>query len=271
MLAPVSDRPPAGVPGVTLALLNLIGRDFKEAAQLALEYGYQPIRTPPAGGPQDRRPFYGLYDARLCLDFEGRVEEVLVPRPLTPEESQAAGDNFRLLQLLIRKLVYAQRKEPTWEDIVVQLMTDLYVTSFLSYCPTKAKITTFVYHRMYHNLRRMVRPAVRRMYVERYAARPVSLTIYRELESIPQAEPPPALIPDPARAAALVRDLSPGISDRNLDVIVRRLGLCGPPETLAVIAAAHGVTRERVRQIVARFEGDARRVPNRVASLQASL
>lgn len=40
-----------------------------------------------------------------------------------------------------------------------------------------------------------------------------------------------------------------GVNDRDRDILVRRMGLRRPPETLEAIAKDYGVTRERIRQI----------------------
>ncbi|WP_177169245.1 sigma-70 family RNA polymerase sigma factor [Thermoleophilum album] len=50
-------------------------------------------------------------------------------------------------------------------------------------------------------------------------------------------------------AGRLLRSLKERLDEREVDVLVRRAGVFGRPQTLAEIGAAYGVTRERVRQI----------------------
>lgn len=268
MLPPLAERPPAGVPGVTLALMSLIGREYREAVEVASEYGYVPIRALVSGGPEDKRAFYGLHDVRLVLDFEGRVEETLVPRPLTDEESAFAAENIGLLHQILWELVYRKPQHSQyWEEILVQVLTDLYLMTFPVWDSTKGAISTFLYHRLRHNSKRVTQVASRRLNTERHVLG-VGKAILHELNDIPVPEWSPPLIPDPSRAEALVRSLSPQDSERNVAIIVRRLGLCGPVPTLDVVAQEFGITRERVRQIVARFETRARENHSPLAALR---
>lgn len=59
-------------------------------------------------------------------------------------------------------------------------------------------------------------------------------------------------LPDSSRLLTEVRKSLLSFSDRERDVLVRRLGFETPPETLQQVAEDYGITRERIRQIEAR-------------------
>ncbi len=94
----------------------------------------------------------------------------------------------------------------------------------------------------------------------RAALKPKAIRNLSEQEALSLASPDAALLVAPSedidhridtqRAAQRLLE-GDNLTDRQRDIVRRRFGFDGPEETYEQIAAAHGVTRERVRQLEA--------------------
>jgi hypothetical protein len=69
-----------------------------------------------------------------------------------------------------------------------------------------------------------------------------------------QGKRSPSAVPGPESFGEYVNDWLESLPDRSRQIVCARYGFDGRPQTLEEIAQCHGVTRERIRQIIAKAE-----------------